>query len=106
MAGDLDPEWDRRLYLASARRCSMWSTTCPPARTACCWSAIIRGWRIWCCCWCRDGDLRREAAIKYPTATVAELQIDGAWSGLLPGAATLTRFIRPRDLDPALGPDA
>ena len=47
-----------------------------------------------------------EAARKYPTATVAEMTFDVAdWGAVTPGAATLTRFIRPRDLDPALGPD-
>ena len=54
---------------------------------------------------CADG-LRDEVAQKYPTASVAELSIDGDWSDAASGAATLTRFIRPRDLDPTLGPDA
>lgn len=53
-----------------------------------------------------SGPLRDEAALKYPTATVAELHFDIArWADAAPGTATLTRFIRPRDLDPALGPD-
>jgi len=50
--------------------------------------------------------LRAEAARKYPTATVAELTFPvDTWGAVAPGTATLTRFIRPRDLDPALGPD-
>ena len=50
--------------------------------------------------------LRDTAEEKYPTATVAELQFDiGAWSAAAAGGATLTRFVRPRDLDPTLGPD-
>ena len=49
--------------------------------------------------------LVREAELKYPTATVAELTFDiDHWADLAPAAGTLTRFIRPRDLDPALGP--
>ena len=36
---------------------------------------------------------------------LAELHVVGGWSALLPGEARLTRFVRPRDLDPALGPD-
>ncbi len=42
---------------------------------------------------------------KYPTATIAELSFDGDWRSLEPGGAALARFVRPRDLDPTLGPD-
>lgn len=47
-----------------------------------------------------------EAATKYPTATYAvfELDIDD-WADLAPGCGRLTHFMRPRDLDPALGPE-
>ena len=55
-----------------------------------------------------DGDaLRAELAVKYPTGTVAEISLpDGSWRGVAPGTGRLVRFIRPRDLDPELGPDA
>lgn len=50
--------------------------------------------------------LRDEAALKYPTATLAEITLPAArWSDVAPGSGTLARFIRPRDLDPELGPD-
>lgn len=103
----LAPTWDRRIYLASAvtlldlvqgtdagvdrlllvghnpglEDLAMWlvPTSDDPARTA--------------------------LAAKYPTATLAELSFAGDWSDLAPGTATLTRFVRPRDLDPSLGPD-
>ena len=52
------------------------------------------------------GDLREEVAAKYPTASVAEMTFSGDWADVAPGTATLTRFVRPRDLDPTLGPDA
>jgi phosphohistidine phosphatase len=53
-----------------------------------------------------DEALRRELAVKYPTGTVAEIRFDIAhWADVREGAGTLTRFIRPRDLDPELGPD-
>lgn len=43
---------------------------------------------------------------KYPTASLAEIRIDvGDWPSVAPGSGTLMRFVRPRDLDPALGPD-
>ncbi|HEY0311785.1 MAG TPA: histidine phosphatase family protein [Allosphingosinicella sp.] len=52
------------------------------------------------------GELRDELALKYPTATLAELEFDVAsWRQVRDGGAILTRFIRPRDLDPALGPE-
>lgn len=53
-----------------------------------------------------DGPLRTEVEIKYPTATLAELTFEAAsWRQLGPDGGALTRFIRPRDLDPELGPE-
>ena len=54
-----------------------------------------------------DADpLREQAEIKYPTATLAilDLAVD-AWRDAGPGSATLRHFVRPRDLDASLGPD-
>lgn len=54
----------------------------------------------------RDGALRDALADKFPTGALAEISFDAArWSGLARGSGTLERFIRPRDLDPALGPE-
>ncbi|MES3108030.1 SixA phosphatase family protein [Sphingomonas aurantiaca] len=50
--------------------------------------------------------LRDAVEDKYPTASIAELEFEGDWSDLAAGTARLTRFVRPRDLDPTLGPDA
>jgi len=46
------------------------------------------------------------AAEKYPTATYAvlELAID-SWADCAPGCGALVHLCRPRDLDPALGPE-
>ena len=52
------------------------------------------------------GGARDEVEMKYPTATIAELSFAGSWADLDERMAALTRFVRPRDLDPALGPDA
>jgi phosphohistidine phosphatase len=50
--------------------------------------------------------LMGELRLKYPTATVAEIRFDAEhWADIAPGAGTLARFIRPRDLDPELGPE-
>ena len=50
--------------------------------------------------------LRDAVEDKYPTGSIAELQFEGDWASIATGTARLTRFIRPRDLDPTLGPDA
>ena len=50
--------------------------------------------------------LRDEVEVKYPTATLAELRFDtDHWAGIDAGTGTLVRFMRPRELDPSLGPD-
>lgn len=50
--------------------------------------------------------LRSEAELKYPTATLARLDLPiERWAQVDRGGATLAHFIRPRDLDPALGPE-
>ena len=52
-----------------------------------------------------DG-LRDAVADKYPTAAVAVICFDvDHWADVAAGGGALTRFIRPRDLDPELGPD-
>lgn len=53
-----------------------------------------------------ENELYDEAKVKFPTAAFAvyELDIDD-WSQLRPECGRLVHFARPRDLDPALGPD-
>jgi phosphohistidine phosphatase len=49
--------------------------------------------------------LRTDAEIKFPTATIARLDLNiESWTKIDGGRAELAQFIRPRDLDPALGP--
>jgi phosphohistidine phosphatase len=54
-----------------------------------------------------ENDLFDEASVKFPTATFAviELQTD-SWAALERECGKLVHFARPRDLDPALGPEA
>lgn len=53
-----------------------------------------------------DQPLRAALEAKYPTATLAEITLPAeSWSDVSEGSGTLTRFVRPRDLDPGLGPD-
>jgi phosphohistidine phosphatase len=50
--------------------------------------------------------LRDDVEEKFPTASIAELTFDiEHWSEVTGGKGHLTRFIRPRDLDAALGPE-
>ena len=50
--------------------------------------------------------LRSQAEMKYPTATIARLDLPiDRWVRIDGGGAVLAQFVRPRDLDPALGPD-
>nr|WP_295666175.1 histidine phosphatase family protein [Sphingomonas sp.] len=49
--------------------------------------------------------LRDTLEEKFPTASTAEMTFEGGWAGVAQNSATLTRFIRPRDLDATLGPN-
>lgn len=53
------------------------------------------------------GCKHREAVCeKYPTAAIAEITMNiDHWRDIDRGIGELTRFIRPRDLDPELGPE-
>lgn len=52
-----------------------------------------------------DSPMRREVEIKYPTATLAEIELEEPdWRDA--AAGRIVRFVRPRDLDPELGPDS
>lgn len=55
-----------------------------------------------------DGSpLRRQVDLKYPTATLAEMQFGvDRWEDITERSGTLTRLVMPRDLDPGLGPDS
>ncbi len=48
--------------------------------------------------------LRGAVEEKFPTASVAVLELDGDWAAADDGCGHLVRFVRPRDLDPTLGP--
>lgn len=53
-----------------------------------------------------ESDMRAALKEKYPTATLAEIGFTvERWSEIDGGTGRLARFIRPRDLDPELGPD-
>ncbi|WP_375401830.1 histidine phosphatase family protein [uncultured Sphingomonas sp.] len=52
------------------------------------------------------GGSRGAVEEKYPTASVAEMLFAVEdWADVRAGGGELVRFVRPRDLDPTLGPD-
>lgn len=54
----------------------------------------------------QGNELRDAVEEKFPTAALAEITFPVAqWSAITNGTGTLTRFVRPRDLDSRLGPD-
>ena len=53
-----------------------------------------------------EGSARGEVEAKYPTASLAEMAFAvDRWDQVADGGGELVRFVRPRDLDPELGPD-
>lgn len=52
------------------------------------------------------GALRDCVEEKFPTAALATIALDiDRWDAIAPGTGRLEGFVRPRDLDPALGPE-
>jgi phosphohistidine phosphatase len=50
--------------------------------------------------------MRSELELKYPTGTLAEIRFEAKrWRDVAANSGELVRFIRPRDLDPELGPE-
>ena len=105
----LHPRWDRRLYLASPATLLDLVQEMPDEVE----SLLLVGHNpgleelVLLLVPDRKGDaLRDHVEEKFPTASVAEMQFEvAAWKDVAPGGAKLERFIRPRDLDPAFGPD-
>jgi phosphohistidine phosphatase len=53
-----------------------------------------------------DDLVRDEIEEKFPTASIARIHFDvDRWEDVAANKGELAHFIRPRDLDPALGPD-
>ncbi|WP_294213590.1 histidine phosphatase family protein [uncultured Sphingomonas sp.] len=105
----LSPAWDRRLYLASAP--TLLDAVHEAAADA--RSLLLIGHNpgleelTMLLVPDTAGGLRDVVEEKYPTATLAEITFDtDDWTAISAGQGALTRFIRPRDVDPALGPDA
>ena len=107
--GALAPAWDRRIYLASASTLLDVIHELPAGAD----SALLIGHNpgledlVLMLVPDRSGDLLRDSVEeKFPTAALAVISFDTTdWSAIRSNAGTLVRFVRPRDLDPALGPE-
>jgi phosphohistidine phosphatase len=103
----IEPAWDKRLYLASAATLLDVARETPADAAQLLMIGHNPGLEDFVLLLLAGGDPALVSAVesKYPTATVATLTFDvDDWAAVAPAAGTLTRFIRPRDLDPALGP--
>ena len=105
----LDPHWDKQLYLATPDEL-LDAVHGAPAEAE---SVLLVGHNpgleqlVLRLVPDTTGDgARGEVEIKYPTASLAEMvfAVD-RWDQVADGGGDLVRFVRPRDLDPELGPD-
>lgn len=104
---ELKPIWDTRIYLSSAATLLLLVQQFSDDKD----DALLIGHNPGC----EDlllmlvppgSGLRGEAEIKYPTATLARIELNiEKWADADDNCGTLVSFIRPRDLDPTLGPD-
>lgn len=104
----LDPQYDQRIYLASTDTLLDLIQAADDAVNRLLIVGHNPGLEKLVLLLTRDegSGLRDEVEIKYPTATLAEISLPvDHWKDVEEGTGTLVRFIRPRDLDPELGPD-
>ena len=106
--GPLDPQYDQRLYLAAPDTLLDVIRATDDGVRRLLLVAHNPGLEMLALRLARKGagGLRAEIEVKYPTGPVAEIELPvKSWADVKEGEATITRFIRPRDLDPELGPD-
>lgn len=105
--GPLEPDYDERLYLAAAATLLEIVRHAPDRIARLLLVGHNPGLEELALRLSRNGadPLRGEVAVKYPTGTVAVVELPAErWSQVGEGTGRITRFIRPRDLDPELGP--
>jgi phosphohistidine phosphatase len=105
-ATPLAPVWDKRVYLASAATLLDVIHELPGEAEHVLLVGHNPGFEDLVLDLVHDGDATRDLVEqKYPTAAIAQMTWDGDWATAKRGGARLARFVRPRDLDPTLGPD-
>ena len=106
--GPLEPEFDERLYLASTETLLEIVRQCDDRANRLLLVGHNPGLEMLALRLTKAEarGLRDEVEIKYPTGTLAEIGLPAdSWPRVRERSGTLARFIRPRDLDPGLGPD-
>jgi phosphohistidine phosphatase len=106
--GALRPQWERRIYLATPDELLDVVQAAPEDAE----SILLVGHNpgleqlvLMLVPQSADGP-RDEIKVKYPTATLAEMTFAvDHWADVGQGRGDLVRLVRPRDLDPELGPD-
>ncbi len=103
----IEPDWDRRAYLASAATLLELVHEAPASADTLLLSGHNPGLEDLILLLVPDGNaLRDQVEIKFPTASLAVMTCDGdSWADVAPGRCDLVNFTRPRDLDAGLGPD-
>lgn len=105
----IDPQWDQRLYLASTE--TIFDVIAEEGGGAD--ALLLAGHNpglgdmvFELVAPKNENDLFDEAKVKFPTAAFAVFELDiENWADLKEGCGRLVHFARPRDLDPALGPE-
>lgn len=105
----IDPEWDRRAYLASNMTLLDIVHEADDGIESLLLAGHNSGLEDLVLLLVRDSrDDKARAAVeeKFPTCSLAEMEFDvESWEDIAPGTGTLMRFVRPRDLDSELDPD-
>ena len=104
--GPIWPDFDQRAYLASSETLLQLIREAPEAASRLLIVGHNPGLEQLALALAARGPLRETLERKYPTATLAEIELQAdRWEDVRAGTGRLTRFARPRDLDPELGPD-
>jgi len=103
--GALSPVYDERIYLAAPASLLEIVREADNAHASLLLAGHNPGMEMLALALGREGPLHDEIAEKYPTGALTEIAFEAErWQDIQEGAGTIHRFIRPRDLDPALGP--
>jgi phosphohistidine phosphatase len=106
--GGLAPHWERRIYLATPDELLDVVHDAPASADSILLVGHNPGLEQLVLLLVPDhaDGVRGEVEVKYPTASLAEMSFAvDRWEDVGRGGGELVRFVRPRDLDPELGPD-
>ncbi len=102
----LHPDYDRRVYMATAELLLDLIHETDDAATELLIVGHNPGLERLALLLSANGALRGEIEVKYPTGTLTQIDFPvSSWADVAAGLGTIVRFTRPRDLDASLGPD-